>query len=115
MLVRIMIADELRHAGFRVIEAKTADEALDLLRRDKDQPRLIFTDVRMPGTMDGAELARVVRTEFPMLRVVLTSGDLGSTKWTTHDGFFRKPYNTAQVVKHLKALLNEEQTQPNVY
>jgi CheY-like chemotaxis protein len=107
VLVRIMIADELRNAGFRVIEVSNADEALDVLRHDSVDVRALFSDVRMPGTIDGAQLAHIVRSEFPHLKVVLTSGNSGSIEWPQHDGFFRKPYQLAQVIGHLNALLNE--------
>lgn len=105
VLVRMMIADELRNAGFKVIEASNAHEGLELLRYNKNGVRVIFTDVRMPGTLDGAQLARIVRTEFPSLKVVLTSGTAGPADRAPHDGFFRKPYRPAQVIKQLKALL----------
>ena len=106
VVVRMMIADELRNAGFKVVEASNAREGLDLLRYNNNGVRVLFSDVRMPGSMDGAELARVVRTEFPSLKVVLTSGNSGPVDGADHHGFFPKPYRPAQVVKRLKALLD---------
>ena len=104
VLVRMVVADELRNAGYTVIEASNAHEALDLLRNSVDV-RLIFSDVRMPGTMDGVGLARVVRSEFPMIKIVLTSANLTRFDWAEHDGFFQKPYDAAKIIKHIKTLL----------
>jgi CheY-like chemotaxis protein len=67
VLVRMAIADNLRKARYAVIEASNAHEALDLLRNGVDV-RLIFSDVRMPGIIDGVALARIVRSEFPMVK-----------------------------------------------
>jgi two-component system, response regulator PdtaR len=106
VLVRMTIADALRNAGYTVIEASTAQEALELLRQKDVDVRLIFSDVRMPGTMDGAALACTVQTEFPVIKIVLTSGNLTSLDWAKYDGFFPKPYDPAQIIKHITTLLN---------
>jgi CheY-like chemotaxis protein len=105
VLVRMAIADNLRNAGYTVIESSNAHEALELLRNGVDV-RLILSDVRMPGTMDGLALAQTVRSEFPVIKIVLTSGDLTRLNWAGHDGFFRKPCDTARIIKHIKTLLD---------
>jgi two-component system, response regulator PdtaR len=105
VLVRMVISDDLRNAGYRVIEASNADEALDLLRHNGDV-RLILSDVRMPGNMDGVALAHKVRSEFPVIKIVLTSGGVTGCDWATRDGFFPKPYDAAQIIKHIKSLLD---------
>jgi two-component system, response regulator PdtaR len=105
VLVRMVVADELRNAGYTVIEASDAHEALDLLRNSVDV-RLIFSDVRMPGTMDGVGLAGIVRSEFPMIKIVLTSANLTRLDLAKHDGFFPKPYDAAEIIKHIKTLLD---------
>lgn len=104
VLVRMMVADELRSAGCTVIEASNAHEALELLRNNVDV-RLIFSDVRMPGTIDGVGLARIVRSEFPMIKIVLTSASLTRLDWAEHDGFFPKPYDATEIIKHIRVLL----------
>ena len=106
VLVRMIIADELRNAGYTVIEASTAHEALELLRQKSVDVRLIFSDVRMPGTMDGTAMARSVRSEFPAIKIMLTSGNLTGLEGAKHDGFFLKPYDSAKIIKHITALLN---------
>ena len=105
VLVRMVIADNLRDAGYTVMEASNAHEALGLLRNSVDV-RLILSDVRIPGTMNGVALARTVRSEFPVIKIVLTSGTLTRLDWAGHDGFFPKPYDSAQIIKHIKTLLD---------
>jgi CheY-like chemotaxis protein len=106
VLVRMMIADELRNAGYTVIEASTAHEALELLRQKGVEVQLVFSDVRMPGTIDGTALARSVRTEFPAIKIMLTSGNLAGLNGAKHDGFFLKPYDADRIIKHITTLLN---------
>jgi CheY-like chemotaxis protein len=59
-LIRIMITDELRSAGYEVVECGSADEAIDVLRSGLGIG-VMFTDIRMPGSMDGASLAQAAR------------------------------------------------------
>jgi hypothetical protein len=54
--------------------------------------------------MDGVALAQLVRSQYPAVKVVLSSGQL-SVDWAEHDGFFRKPYDLARVTKHIKSLI----------
>lgn len=100
-LIRIMIADELRAAGYEVLECGTADEAIDILRSGISVG-VIFTDIRMPGSMDGASLARTVRQEFPALKVVATSCEQQPVTLTGQ--FVPKPYNPRSVVHLIDAL-----------
>jgi CheY-like chemotaxis protein len=72
-LIRMLVADELRSLGFAVIEAGSADEAFPILLSDAPV-HVLFTDVRMPGSMDGVELARRARSARPAIRVIMTSG-----------------------------------------
>ena len=105
VLVRKVIADNLRNARYTVIEASNAHEALDLLRSGFDV-RLILSDVQMPGTMDGIALARIVRSEFPVIKIVLTSGNLTRLDSAEYDGCFPKPYDTDQIIKHINTLFD---------
>src|SRR5947209_6400086 len=73
VLIRIMAAEYLRAAGFRVIEASDAAEAVDVLKADASID-LLFTDIEMPGLMNGIMLARWAHLHRPELRVVLASG-----------------------------------------
>jgi CheY-like chemotaxis protein len=101
-LIRIMIADELRHAGYVVVECGTADEAIDILRSGVGIG-VMFTDIRMPGSMDGTSLAQAVRREFPALKVVTTSGEKRPETLTGQ--FVPKPYSPRSVVHLIDALM----------
>ena len=107
VLVRLMIAEELRSAGFQVIEAADADEALAVLANITDVS-VIFSDIRMPGSMDGLELARRVRAAFPKIRIVLASGNLAAVASVDHDGFFLKPYEADEIINLIKTLLDQK-------
>ena len=74
-LIRMLVSDHLREAGFSVVEAFNADEAMDILKSGA-LIDLIFTDVRMPGTTDGLGLVDFVNRVRPDLPVLVTSGHL---------------------------------------
>jgi CheY-like chemotaxis protein len=102
-LIRIFISQELRDSGFTVIEATTADEALRVLKNGV-LVDVVFTDVQMPGTLNGLALAAIVAEQFEM-PVIITSGHLTSPP--PFDGFFRKPYQTNQVIAAINKLLTK--------
>lgn len=104
VLIRMAVSDQLRGAGYPVIEAANAHEALEVLRHAQDV-KLVISDVRMPGSIDGVELARRVRSEFPAVKVMLTSGHLSVVNGVEHDGFFSKPYNISAMIRHIKKLI----------
>jgi len=107
VLVRLMIADELRNAGYDVIEAANADAALDVLAH-VSSVSLVISDIRMPGSMDGLSFAQLIRSEYPATRIVLASGDVANVANVAidHDGFFFKPYDPRKMVDHVKMLLD---------
>ena len=106
VLVRLMIADKLRNAGVTVIEASSAQEALEVLRHSNVAVRLILSDIQMPGALEGIGLARKVRSEYPVIKIVLTSGYLTALDWTDHDGLFPTPYKPDRLIQHIKTLLD---------
>ena len=73
---RFHAVDLVEAAGYRAIEASTADDAIAILEARKDI-RIVFTDIHMPGSMDGLKLARAVRDRWPPIELILTSGHLG--------------------------------------
>jgi CheY-like chemotaxis protein len=103
LLVRMAIADKLREAGYRVIESMNADEALLVLRSGANVS-VVFSDVRLPGSMDGIGLAQLVRLEFPGTKIVLVSGHRPALNSMDHDGFFSKPYDARGVIAHIRKL-----------
>jgi CheY-like chemotaxis protein len=106
----ICIADRLRDAGYSVIEAGDAVQAIDVLHRDDAGVELVFSDIQMPGSLDGVALARLVREQYPIIKVVLTSGRFATLDWIEHDGFFQKPYEADEVIEHVGQLLGGERT-----
>jgi CheY-like chemotaxis protein len=108
VLVRMCIAEELRGAGYAVIEAANAREAMDVLGHDSVDVNLVFSDIRMVGSMDGVSLARAIRAAYPIIKIVLTSSHLAELSPVEHDGFFPKPYRTDEVIRHIKALTGQD-------
>lgn len=106
-LVRIDIADYLDDAGFEVIEAATAKEAIIAMEQHGDI-RLIFTDVDMPGDMDGLMLAAAVADRWPPIRIIVTSGHRVVEITDIPDGsvFFSKPYRGNEVVASIQEMLH---------
>ncbi len=90
-LIRLDLSEGLRQQGYSVIEAVSTDEGIKVLQSSADV-RVVITDRRLPGAVDGAGLAEYVREAHPDLKVVMVSGDpqpedvLGQL-----DGFIRKP------------------------
>jgi two-component system, response regulator PdtaR len=104
-LIRAATAEIMRDAGFEVLEAADADRAMAMLETRSDV-RVVFTDIHMPGSMDGAKLAQAVRHRWPPVRIIATSGrvslqDLGLPAGTV---LFPKPYSPEHVVWTLHAL-----------
>jgi CheY-like chemotaxis protein len=103
VIVRLMIAEELRAAGFVVLEAVNASEAITIL--ELGNIGLVFTDLRMPGPMDGVDLAELVRTYHPDVRIITTSGHDVSRVQELSDAHFVKPYDVDAVIKCVARLL----------
>jgi two-component system, response regulator PdtaR len=104
VLTRLVAAEELRSVGLSVVEAANADEALAVLQSPV-AVALVFTDIHMPGSMDGLTLARSVRSTHPDLKIVATSGDAPALPSPAFDAFVAKPYDTAEVARQIKDLL----------
>jgi CheY-like chemotaxis protein len=99
LLIRFMLSEELRDAGYHVIEAFNADEALAIL--ESLLPDAIVSDVRMPGRLDGIGLLAAVREMFPTLPVIITSGHAQPARAAAHGvtKFIPKPYMMESVVR----------------
>jgi len=105
-LVRLTAAEELREAGMRVIEASDADEAMELLLAGASVD-LVFADVVLPGSMDGLELARRLRTDFPDIKILMTSGRTPAHEAAELSPFIPKPYDIAEVIGRIRAACDE--------
>ena len=97
MLIRLDIADELREADFHVIEAASAEEALDLLASGA-QVDVIFSDNRLQGALDGWALRHAVRERYPDLPFILTSAQQPPAEaYAEGVPFVPKPYDPTRV------------------
>jgi len=106
-LLRASAMDMVKEAGFDVIEASDADEAIRILESRNDI-RAVFTDVQMPGSMDGLRLARVIRSRWPPVALIVTSGKtnvMEDDDLPTGGRFLPKPYHQAQIGSVLKQLI----------
>ena len=97
-LIRMGIVGELEDAGFTVLACSNADAAILLLAANPDIS-LLFTDIDMPGSMDGLKLAMAVRRRWPPVQIIVTSGKVTLSKADLPDGgrFIAKPYNVSAV------------------
>jgi CheY-like chemotaxis protein len=105
-LMRLLVVDSLEDAGFEVLEAGNADEAIQILE-GRDDIGSVFTDIDMPGSMDGLRLARAVRDRWPPIEILVTSGKLipPESDLPTRGRFFPKPYDPAHIVGTLREMI----------
>lgn len=104
-IVRIPIAEYLRDCGYHVLEAANAGEAIGLVGSG-DRVDVVFSDVRMPGSMDGVGLARWIRDHHPEVPVLLTSGYSTSLSGELKEvKLIEKPYSQSQVLNRIRALI----------
>jgi len=106
LLLRMEAADMVKAAGFEVVEAGNADQAIEILEARRDIT-LVFTDIQMPGSMDGLKLARAVRGRWPPIKIVATSGHLHVRETDLPEGgrFLPKPYSPAEINGVLRELM----------
>ena len=104
-LLRLDSAETIEHAGFEVIQAANADEAIAILKGRPDI-HVVFTDIQMPGSMDGLKLARFVRDRWPPIKIIATSGRVvvDDDDLPTGSVFLPKPYRGAELVETLREL-----------
>jgi CheY-like chemotaxis protein len=106
LLIRMNAVEMIEEAGFEVIEAASADEAIAILEARLDIT-VVFTDIQMPGSMDGLKLAAAVRDRWPPVKIVATSGHvkLGPGDLPEGGRFLQKPYSPAEITKTLRELI----------
>lgn len=104
-IIRMYATVLVEDAGYVALEAGTAEEALAILN-ERDDIRVLFTDVEIPGSLNGIELVEVVRGTWPPIALIVTSGhvQIDPQKLPDRARFFRKPYTESEIVKALKAL-----------
>ena len=104
-----MAVSRLTDLGYRVIEAENGAEALEKLRENPDVA-LLFTDIVMPGGMTGDELADIVRTERPQIKILFTSGyaepEIAGREFASSGSWLKKPYTAKELAVRLRELLD---------
>jgi CheY-like chemotaxis protein len=105
-LIRMGAVSLIEDAGFEVYEASSADAAIALLERH-EKISLIFTDVDMPGSMDGLKLAHYVRGRWPPVKIIVTSGHVKVAKESLPAGalFLSKPYDPAEITHKVREMM----------
>jgi len=108
MLIRLMAAEYLRDCGFHVLEASSADEAIGVLISEHHID-VLFSDVRMPGSMNGFQLAQWVRTHRPTTEIILASGYADKDEASAHlfnpSDVLAKPYEFLVLSRRIQSLL----------
>ncbi|MCF7701601.1 response regulator [Loktanella sp. M215] len=105
-LIRMEAVDMIEDAGFRVYDVGSADAAVVLLERH-DDIGILFTDINMPGSMDGLQLATCVKDRWPSVGIVIASGIIDYKEMELPKGasIFPKPYPTDKIAKALSDIV----------
>ncbi len=105
-LIRMGAVYLIEEAGFEVYGAASADVAIAMLELH-NEIRLIFTDVDMPGSMDGLKLAHYVRGRWPPVKFIVTSGHVKVTEESLPVGalFLPKPYDPAEITHKVREMI----------
>lgn len=106
MVLRMRAVDIVEDAGFTAVEAVNADEALSILEARSDIS-LLFSDIQMPGSMDGLKLAQAVHNRWPAIKIILVSGQVNPTETDkpTDSRFFGKPLEVKRMIAELQAMV----------
>ena len=106
MVLRMRAVDIVEDAGFTAVEAVNADEALSILESRSDIS-LLFSDIQMPGSMDGLKLAHAVHDRWPSIKIILVSGlvKLSHTDKPADSRFFGKPLEVKQMIAELQGMV----------
>ena len=108
-LIRMGAVDLVLSAGYEALEAGDADEAIRILE-SRDDIDLVFTDVQMPGTMDGIKLSHYIRHRWPPVKLIVASGAAILEESSLPEGsrFFAKPYDDHAITDAMARLLLSE-------
>ena len=106
MLLRMRAVDMVEDAGFTPVEAVDADEAIAILESRSDIA-LLFTDIQMPGSMDGLKLAHAVRERWPPIEIILVSGQLkpANIDIPANSRFFGKPFEAREMIGEMQNMI----------
>ena len=104
-LIRELVAEELEEAGYSVVVTNNADQAIAILEARQDI-HLVFTDIDMPGSMDGLKLAAAVRDRWPPVHIIITTGKVRPLEIPANALFIPKPYVGENVVAAMRTFEN---------
>jgi DNA-binding NtrC family response regulator len=106
MLLRMSAVDMVEDAGYASVEAVNADEAVVILESRYDIA-LLFTDIQMPGSMDGLKLAQTVHRRWPPIKIILVSGqlNLANIDIPTNSRFFEKPLEAEVMIAQMRNMI----------
>jgi len=106
MVLRMRAVDMVEDAGFTPVEAVDADEAIAILESRSDIA-LLFTDIQMPGSMDGLKLAHAVRERWPPIEIILVSGQLkpANIDIPANSRFFGKPFEAREMIGEMQNMI----------
>ncbi len=110
-IIRMGAIDLVVAAGYEALEASSADEAIRILEQ-RDDIDLVFTDVQMPGTMDGVKLSHYIRDRWPPLKLIVASGAtiLEESSLPLGSKFFSKPYDDNSITDAIAHLLSSDRS-----
>ncbi|WP_428152118.1 HWE histidine kinase domain-containing protein [Brevundimonas sp.] len=108
LMLRMRAVDIVQDAGFESVEAINADEAIAILE-SRDDISCLFTDIQMPGSMDGLKLAHLTHARWPHIKIVLVSGQIAVTEADAPEDskFFPKPLEIEQMVSELREMVGK--------
>jgi DNA-binding NtrC family response regulator len=107
-IIRMGALQLVAAAGFEALEAGNADEAIRILE-DRGDIRLVFTDVGMPGTMDGLKLSHYIRDRWPPVKLIVASGHaiLDESHLPLGSKLFHKPYHDSSIIDAMIEMLSD--------
>jgi DNA-binding response OmpR family regulator len=106
-LIRLLLTEALTDEGFLIISAATGEEAVVLISNGEDFD-VLFTDIQLPGTVDGLDIARFAREKYPSVPVVFTTGQpdrMSGWHIGANDIFIPKPYRPAEISRAVRQVL----------
>ncbi len=108
LMLRMRAVDIVQDAGFESVEAINADEAIAILE-SRDDISCLFTDIQMPGSMDGLKLAHLTHARWPHIKIVLVSGQIAVTEADAPEDskFFPKPLEIEQMIVELQDMVGK--------
>jgi len=106
MILRMRAVNIVEDAGFCPVEAVNADEAISILESRSDIS-LLFTDIQMPGSIDGLKLAHAVHERWPSIKIILVSGQVKPSDAPENSRFFGKPLGVEQIIAELQGMVGK--------